>query len=326
MELIAALEHWLQFLGETRRMSPRTVRAYGQDVRHWIETLQAREGIDSVESLQVRLNAALIRAYLAELDGSLERSSLARRLSAIRGFLDHLRERNWITGNPASWVPSPRYRRKLPGFLRVDEIESLVEGPETAGVDEVNPWAAARDRALFELMYAAGLRVGEVVSVDWGDISAGPEGKEGWVRVLGKGARERRVPVGESFLVALQEWKRHSEAACGPSGVDPGAPVFVNTKAGRLTSRSVARILEKRLQEVGAERSISPHGIRHSFATHLLAAGADLRSIQELLGHARLSTTQRYTHVDLGALMEDYAQNHPLVQSQPAGKRSKTSG
>ena len=326
MELTAALHQWLQFLSGTRRMSPRTIEAYESDVSHWVENLKSQGGIDTVEALENRLNAQLVRAYLAELDGKLERSSLARRLSAIRGFLNHLRDRKWISGNPAAWVPSPRYRRKLPGFLSVDEMEKLVEGPVDGLSGRGNAWAESRDLALFELMYASGLRVGEAVSINWGDINGVPDQQEGWVRVMGKGSRERRVPLGQTAIEALREWRRQLEINPGRDGVLPGAPVFVNAKAGRLTARSVARILENRLLAVGAERSISPHGIRHSFATHLLAAGADLRAIQELLGHARLSTTQRYTHVDLGALLEDYARAHPLVQSGPSGKRSKTSG
>jgi integrase/recombinase XerC len=326
MELTAAVDHWLQFLGGTRRLSPRTIEAYGLDVRHWVARFEEGEGLATVETLESKLSAQEIRAYLAELDGKLERSSLARRLSAIRGFLKYLKERKWISGNPAAWVPSPRYRRGLPGFLRVDEVERLVEGPEVRPSCLPDPWVESRDRALFELMYASGLRVGEVVSLDWGSFSPASNRKEGWIRVLGKGARERRVPMGEAAVVAVEEWRRHLEMRAGAHGVLPGAPIFVNSRAGRLTTRSVARILERRLRAVGAERTISPHGIRHSFATHLLAAGADLRAIQELLGHSRLSTTQRYTHVDLGTLVEDYAKTHPLVQARQPAKRVKTSG
>lgn len=339
LQLAAALDLWLRHLGESRRLSERTVVAYASDVGDWLAWLADHEAISDTCGLGERLEPRLIRAYLSSLDGRLERSSLSRKLSALRGFLKFLRERDLIAGNPASWVPSPRFKRSLPRFLRVDEVEKLIEGGESGEMDrgtdsqagaesDVAPWIQLRDQALFEVLYSCGLRVSELVSLNWGSLSpnpasqAQPEGRSGWVRVMGKGAKERRVPVGEPALIILRELANSISEFRGGGVCPPDTPIFLNQKGGRLTARSVARILEKRLTIIGAERPVSPHGIRHSFATHLLAAGADLRSIQELLGHARLSTTQRYTHVDLGALMEDYAQAHPLVR----GKGPKSSG
>lgn len=335
LKLTAALDDWLRHLGESRRLSPRTVAAYASDVGDWLAWLSDREGVSDTEGLGSRLEPRLIRAYLSALDGLLERSSLSRKLSALRGFLKFLRERGALSGNPASWVPSPRIKRSLPRFLRVDEVAELIGGGIERGTDsggdsgsDAPPWVQLRDQALFEVLYSSGLRVSELVSLNWGSLSPNPasqahlEGAGGWVRVMGKGAKERRVPVGEPALLVLRELATSLSQSRGGGVCPPDSPIFLNSKGGRITARSVARILEKRLIAIGAERPISPHGIRHSFATHLLAAGADLRAIQELLGHARLSTTQRYTHVDLGALMEDYAQAHPLVR----GKGPKSSG
>jgi integrase/recombinase XerC len=171
--------------------------------------------------------------------------------------------------------------------------------------------------------------------LNWGSIegsmnggrSSVPEGSSpGWVRVLGKGGRERRVPLGEPAILALSALRADQTIKWGETSVHPGEPIFRNTQGGRLTSRSVARILEKRIQSAGLNRTVSPHGIRHSFATHLMAAGADLRTIQELLGHAQLSTTQRYTHVDVGALMDDYSKAHPWGAGHTQRRKRKTSG
>jgi integrase/recombinase XerC len=195
-------------------------------------------------------------------------------------------------------VPTPKAQRKLPRFLKVEEIFELIHAPDVATI------LGRRDRALFELLYASGLRVSEVVSLDVVDLDLGG----GWVRVLGKGAKERSVPFGAPAREAL-------EAMLGDRpdvAMQADVPLFVNFRGGRLTSRSVAKILTRHLVRLASAKSLSPHGLRHSFATHLLAAGADLRTIQELLGHARLSTTQRYTHVDLGVLMDEYRDAHPL--------------
>ncbi len=337
LQLGAALDLWLRHLGESRRLSPRTVAAYASDVGDWLKWLSEQEGVSDTQGLGARLQPRLVRAYLSSLDGKLERTSLSRKLSALRGYLKFLRERDFIAGNPASWVPSPRFKRSLPRFLRLDEVEKLIEGGASQAKDpgtdslagagsDVPQWIQLRDQALFEVLYSCGLRVSELVSLSWGSLSPNPaaqaqrEGGGGWVRVMGKGAKERRVPVGEPALEVLGKLASAIAESHGGGVCPPDSPVFLNQKGGRLTVRSVARILEKRLLAIGAERPVSPHGIRHSFATHLLAAGADLRAIQELLGHARLSTTQRYTHVDLGALMEDYAQAHPWVR--PKGPKS----
>jgi integrase/recombinase XerC len=277
--------------------------------------------IRTVRELEANLDPRAVRSYLAQLDRSLERSSLSRKLSAIREFLRFLREKGVLSRNVASLVPTPRHRRGLPRFLRVDELSELVEGsnPEEGKDTEL------RDRTLIEVMYSAGLRVSELVALSWKDLDLESLEVGGWVRVFGKGSKERRVPLGEPAVLALRGLRAAVILSRGAEAGEASAPVFINQRGGRLTTRSVARVLEKRLLESGAARRVSPHGIRHSFATHLLAAGADLRSIQGLLGHARLSTTQRYTHVDLGTLMEDYARAHPLVQGSQVPRKRKSS-
>jgi integrase/recombinase XerC len=188
--------------------------------------------------------------------------------------------------------------KSLPRFFKIEEMQELIEAPDTATV------LGRRDRAIFEIIYGSGLRVSECVGLNVGDVDL----HSGWVKVLGKGNKERTVPFGTPAKKAIED------SLSDRSAREAVAPLFVNFRGSRLTARSVARILTKHLIRMAAARSISPHGLRHSFATHLLAAGADLRTIQELLGHARLSTTQRYTHVDLGALLDEYRDSHPLAK------------
>lgn len=237
-----------------------------------------------------------LRSYLARLHASHERSSLSRRLSAIRSFLRYARQKNWISRDVGALVPAPKTRKSLPRFFGIEEMKELVEAPD------LSTRLGRRDRALFELMYASGLRVSEVVGLDAGALDL----DRLWVRVFGKGSKERMVPFNEMALEALQSYLGDRVE------LTADAPLFTNSRGGRLTTRSVARILNKHLVRIAASKSLSPHGIRHSFATHLLAGNADLRTIQEMLGHARLATTQRYTHVDFGGLVDEYQGAHPL--------------
>ena len=297
MTISAAISSFLQYLSTQRGVSPHTVRAYEMDLSHWSGDLQTRK-IADLAGLTEGLEPLHLRAYLASLYQTHEKSSLCRRLSAIRSFLKYLKMQNWIERDVGVLVPSPKARHSLPQFLKIEEILELIQAPDVA------TRSGRRDRALFEVIYGAGLRVSEAVGLDVGDIDLG----EGWVRVLGKGSKERTVPIGDPAKKAV-------EAYLGDLSLDQGTrkgPLFRNLQGTRLSTRSVARILTKHLVRIGASKSLSPHGLRHSFATHLLAAGADLRGIQELLGHARLSTTQRYTHLDLGGLMDEYRNAHPL--------------
>jgi integrase/recombinase XerC len=294
MKVSEAIAAYLDHLVAQQGASLHTHRAYQTDLAHWGESLR-ESGIQDLEQLSRALKPKTLRSYLSGLYDSHERSSICRRLSAIRSFLKFLRAQGWIEKDIGILVPSPKAKRSLPKFLKVEEVLELIHAPAP------DTHLGRRDRALFELMYGSGLRVGEAVGLCIGDLDL----KNGWVKVLGKGSRERTVPFGPPAREAIELYLSDRQV-----GFDQ--PLFCNFRGTRLTARSVARILAKHLVRIAASRSLSPHGLRHSFATHLLAAGADIRTIQELLGHARLSTTQRYTHVDLGHLIDEYQGTHPL--------------
>ncbi len=296
MLLAEALKRYFENLQFNRNLSSHTLRAYRNDLDHWVEELTSQLGVLTVDDLGDKLSSGAFRGYLSGLLETHERSSVSRRLSAIRSFLRFLKGQKWIEKNVSALIPHPKTQSHLPVFLGVSEISELLNAPD------LTTFLGKRDRALMELMYGAGLRVGETVGLNCSDIDC----SRGWVRVLGKGARERMSPFGTSASEAIQEYL----AARGSPTSDE--PLFVNFQRTRLSTRSVGRILSKQLIRMASAKNISPHGLRHSFATHLLSGGADLRTIQELLGHAQLSTTQRYTHVDLGALLDDYRRLHPL--------------
>lgn len=293
--LESAIAQFLEVLEIQRKSSPHTLRAYGIDLREWAESM-AELGFTVLPALDRGLKPLHLRSYLAKRMETHEKTSLCRKLSAIRSFLKYCRAEGWITRDIGGLVPSPKTRKSLPQFLKIEEAKELIEAPDLSTV------LGRRDRALLELIYGSGLRVSEAVGLSVGDLDF----NEGWVRVLGKGSKERTIPMGAPAAQAIQAMlaDRGNPAA--------GVPLFTNFRGGRITTRSVARMLGKQLVRIAASRLISPHGLRHSFATHLLAAGADLRGIQELLGHAQLSTTQRYTHVDLGGVIEEYRSAHPL--------------
>jgi integrase/recombinase XerC len=298
-----ALERFLGFLRVERNASVHTLRAYEQDLSHWIKFLTTRKKILSLVDLNRDLTPNQLREYLTQLYETHEKSSLCRRLSAIRSFLKYLRNQEWIERNLGILVPTPKMKKNLPRFLKVEEALELVQAPD------ISTYLGRRDRALFEILYGCGLRVGEVVLLNIQHVDL--KGK--WVRVFGKGSKERMVPFGGAAFDALKAYLQDRE---GASNLVPSDPLFVNFLGTRLSARSVARILNKHLVRIALAKSLSPHGLRHSFATHLLAAGADLRTIQEMLGHSRLSTTQRYTHVDLGGLVDQYRESHPLQRKR----------
>ena len=296
MTLQRALEEYGEELCVIRQLSPHTLRAYQQDLLHWLSFLENGKNIKNINDLNTQLVPKDLRLYLAQFYESHQKSTLCRRLSAIRGFLKFLKKKDWVKRDLGLLVPSPKAPVPLPHFFRVEEMLDLLQAPD------VSRKLGRRDQALLELLYSSGLRVGEAVSLNIADIDL----KNGWVRVLGKGSQERMVPFGGS---TRESFKRYFQDRTFLRDQDP---VFVNFKGTRLSARSVGRILNKYLVQLMSAKTLSPHGLRHSFATHLLAAGADIRTIQEMLGHAYLSTTQRYTHVDLGGLLDEYRNNHPL--------------
>lgn len=287
-----AVDEFLRYLAVERGASPHTLKSYRTDLADTRAFLQAR-GVDSL----VHADARILRGYLADLHGrGLARSSIARRLAALRSFYRLLVRRGGSRGNPAKEIRTPRLPKRLPTYLPIDESEALLR-QEFVGKE-----TGVRDRAVLELLYATGVRVAELAGLDVEDADL----REGTVRVYGKGGKERIVPVGGKAVEALRAYLE--------PGPGRGGPLFRNGRGGRLTVRTLHRIVRARARSAGLARRVSPHTLRHTFATHLLDAGADLRFIQELLGHARLGTTQKYTHVSADRLMSVYDAAHPRAK------------
>ena len=283
-----AVESFLEHLAAERGASPHTLRAYAVDLREFRDFLRT-QGSSVTEA-----DSSLVRAYLARLhQRRLARASIGRRLASVRSCFRFLARHGVIDRNPARQIRSPRQTRRLPSFVPKDESKELLDRP-------VDPSPAAmRDHAMLELLYATGIRVAECCGLDCADLDRGL----GTVRVLGKGDKERMVPVGDTALAAVDRYLSARGRATGP--------LFTNLRGGRLTTRSAQRIVGRRARLAGIDRRVTPHTLRHTFATHMLGEGADLRLIQELLGHSRLSTTQRYTHVSPEQLMKVYDAAHP---------------
>lgn len=287
---------------EERRYSEETARAYGADLDRFAAFWEGDFGETNGSRAPLsRVDTLAIRSYMASLHrAGLKNRSIARHLSTLRSFLRWACREGHLSENPARGLPSPRLPRTLPRALTLPDTEGLLAADPEVPFPE-------RDRALFELLYAAGLRVSEAAGLDLEDVDFGSR----LVRVLGKGRKERIVPFGEEAEDALRAYlPARSERRAG-DGEEAEEPLFVNARGGRLTPRSMARLLKSRLRAAGLPADISPHALRHTFATHLLQAGADLRAIQELLGHSSLSTTQKYTHLDIARLREVYRQAHP---------------
>jgi len=297
-ELNPLIREFIRHLGLERGASPHTCRGYESDLVQFEQFLR-----DSVLSISSRGTVAIeevdrfvIRKYLSFLHRRNKRSSIARKLSSLRTFFKFLGNEELVRSNPAKLVSTPKREKTLPATLTVDEAFRLMESPFRGKTAE-----KVRDRAILELLYSSGLRVSELVglNVDRIDLDLGI------VRVMGKRRRERIVPVGSKAIEALQAYLKTREPVEGEEAL------FTNRRGKRLTARSVGRLVKRYTRESGIFRRISPHSLRHTFATHLLDSGADIREIQEMLGHASLSTTQRYTHLTLGKLMEVYDRTHP---------------
>jgi integrase/recombinase XerC len=294
-----------------RDVSRHTVTAYENDVATFLRhTSQIRQKpLDELTPADV--DAFAIRAFLGELHRQrISASSSARKLSAIRTFVKFLRREDLLENDPSSLVAAPKKPQTIPAHLTIDEMSRLLDMPDAS-----NP-LGRRDRAILELFYASGLRLSELVGLGIEDVNLSSR----IVRVLGKGKKERLVPFNTSTADALRAWMKDRGATTGQRAEGRGqtkhvraasAPLFLNYRGGRLSTRSVDRLVRRYVALCGAKFGISPHALRHSFATHLLANGADLRAIQELLGHARLSTTQRYTHVNAAQLIDVYKKSHP---------------
>ncbi|NLV24695.1 MAG: tyrosine recombinase XerC [Deltaproteobacteria bacterium] len=287
------VERFLNHLRVERNASPHTVSAYAGDLSGFAEFLEKHSRDAPVDVTAV--DVLMLRRYLAQLHRDTRRSTMHRKLSALRSFFRFLVREGVAASNPAELVSSPRRERYLPQTLTVDEIFHLLDQNYGTGT------LSLRDRAIFELLYSSGLRVSELTALDTWDVDL----DQGLVRTLGKGRKERIIPVGRRARQAIADYLQRR------GGPVENQPLFLNHRGGRLTSRSVERILKQWLIKAGILKKATPHALRHSFATHLLDGGADLRVIQELLGHASLSTTQKYTQVSVDRLLTVYDQAHP---------------
>lgn len=304
-----ALERYLADLRDELRVSPHTLRAYSRDVGAFIEGLEERRKRESkVEDLNVRE----VRRHLAALHGHQAPSSVARKLSALRGFGEYLRRTGQRSENEVALIRSPKQGERLPVALPVEDIGKMLDGPQREGL------TGLRDAALLEVLYGAGLRVGEAVGLDLQDLRW--EGDTLTLRVRGgKGDKDRIVPLGARGARGLKAWMSGRDKWLKPGGEREA--VFLGRRGARLNVRVARGIVHRRCRATGARAVVGPHGLRHSFATHLLQSGCDLRSIQMMLGHSSLSTTQKYTHLSMGHLVDAYEKAHPRAQLQDAKPR-----
>jgi integrase/recombinase XerC len=323
------LKAFLAYLKLNRHVSPHTVRAYESDVTQYLAWIASETGKKMSQLGPDDLDMTSVRSHVGELNkAGKARSTVARKLSGLRTFVKYLRREEIIEHDPTAMAVAPKRDQTIPVHLSEPEIARLIESPNSG-----DP-LGRRDRAILELFYASGLRLSELVAIDLEDLNL----NERMVRVMGKGGKERLVPFNQSTLTAIKAWmsdratilvsRQPSEAARPPEKRRAGGrvvspkrpkaakadlrdPLFINYRGTRLTGRSVDRLLRRYVAQCSTRMGISPHALRHSFATHLLQRGADLRAIQELLGHARLSTTQRYTHVNAAQLIDVYRKSHP---------------
>jgi integrase/recombinase XerC len=303
--LAEAVRAFIESLPAEKGYSVHTCRAYARDLDEFVGYLNHQEPLPPFGPAgggigPHHVTPVVIRGYLGHLHHKNQKSSIARKLSTLRSFFKFLVRAGVIDTNPAEGVLTPKREKNLPGCLPVDDIFRLLDSIEADSL------LAARNRAIFETLYSCGIRVSELAGLNVYDVDAAG----GCLKVFGKGAKERMVPIGRRALKAIGAYRDRLHAEAGITG-DRGGPLFLNNQGQRLTARSVARILTKLVRACGILGPVSPHTLRHSFATHMLDAGADLRSLQEMLGHRSLSTTQKYTHVSIDRLMETYDRAHP---------------
>jgi len=301
--MLIHIDEFARTLVAEENASPHTVRNYLSDLRQLRaflleHRLALADGGDEV-SVE-RVDHLALRAFLTHLLQRNRKSSVGRKLSAVKVFFRFLLRRERISRDPTADMATPKKEQQLPVHLTVDDMFRLLDAPPK------DTPAGLRDRALLEVTYSCGVRVSELIGLDWSDVDGSLE----LVRVRGKGGKERLVPIGKTALAALGAYRERLPELC-PRRLRDEHAVFLNRRGTRLTTRSVARLLDHYVVRSGIATKASPHALRHSFATHLLNAGADLRAIQELLGHASLSTTQKYTHVNLDQLMTVYDKAHP---------------
>jgi integrase/recombinase XerC len=291
------LEDFLRYLRVERQMSPHTLRNYRLDLTQFLEFCsEHREGLELAQVTYQDL-----RAFLATALKRNRKTTVARKLSTLRTFFKYLQRLGVISRNPAKLAPSPKLEKVLPNYLSVDEAFHLLGAPKD------DDFGTCRDKAILEVFYGGGLRLAELAGLSLGDMDLAP----GVLRVWGKGAKERLAFLGEPARAALSAYLPLRQRRLAEHGAGDETALFVNSRGRRLSSRGVARVVAKWVRLSGLSPGLTPHGLRHSFATHLLEGKADLRAVQELLGHASISTTGRYTHLNLDYLMEEYDKAHP---------------
>jgi integrase/recombinase XerC len=311
------IANYLDYLRLQRNASPHTLRNYGSDLRQFLDYLtHTPEGDLRPEPNLDQLDNLTIREFLGILyQRGNKKASVARKLATLRSFMKFLTAQGSLEANPAKNVSSPKLESRLPDYMTLDSVTDLIEAPD------ITSDFGKRDRCILELLYGSGLRVSELVGVNLGDISL----SEGLLKVVGKGRKERIVPFGNRAAEALQEYLKvrgRKIKSLPPvqvrKGKTPGEAVFLNCRGGRLTTRSVGNIVDRHVGKLAQRLKVHPHTLRHTFATHMLSAGADLRAIQELLGHESLSTTQKYTHVSVEQLVRVYQSCHPRATAKKA--------
>jgi integrase/recombinase XerC len=343
MPTLPITDAFTTYLADERHFSPYTARCYGADLRQFVEFISGEFGLEidtdkekramdaaavarsqqngtpqlvstsqpqTITEVICSANAETIRSFLAHLGNQqYSAATMARKIATLRSFYKWADRRGVAAANPMTVIRTPRQAKRLPKAITIDQVERLLSAP---GDNEV---LGRRDRAMLETLYSTGIRVSELVGLHVTDLDLAGEA----LRVRGKGKKERIVPLGSHAIAAINRYLEmlRADAKFGPAARDGSStlPLFVNKHGGRLSSRSVRRKLDKYLKQVGLDPSISPHTLRHSFATHLLDNGADLRSVQELLGHQSLSTTQVYTHLTTQRMQDAYNKAHPRAQA-----------
>lgn len=303
--MIAYAAAFADFLALNRNASAHTVDAYRSDVEQYLASVARLRGRPAEQLTPEDLDLVSVRTFLGELHKRGQaRASAARKLSAVRAFGRYLRREHVTESEPAALAASPKREQKMPAHLSVEEMKRLLEMPD------VSTPLGRRDHAILELFYASGLRLSELVGLDLEDVNLSAR----MVRVMGKGRKERLVPFNTSARHAIAAWLKDRALLSSARRGATSEPLFLNARGSRLTGRSVQRLVARYMSGCSTRFGISPHALRHSFATHLLQYGADLRAIQELLGHVQLSTTQRYTHVNMAQLQEVYRSAHPRAK------------
>lgn len=312
------LQKFLRYQRVERNAAANTLTAYEKDIRDFLEFARDYREAESVDDLDPRdLGMGDLRPYIRMLRDyrKLSKASLQRHMSALRSFFSFLVRERAIQENPALLLPLPKKERRLPKFLYYEEMQALLEAPDRDSL------AGLRDRAILELLYATGVRVAEAAALNCDSIDYG----RGYISVYGKGGRQRIEPIGAPARRALRAYlERRAEAGQSAAG---DAPLFMNLQGGRLSQRSYRNILDKYMRQAALLKKISPHALRHTFATHLLDNGADIRAVQDLLGHASIGTTQIYTHVSVSRIKQVYDATHPRatlegVYAEPEEERN----